>query len=143
MKLASFRDEPSGFGVAFCGEGVRVASVVLSASVNSERQIEAELARLKSAHVPEERSVGFMLACIGRGENFYGGQQNVESKAFRKFFPTTPLIGLFGNGEIGFDHVPDYSKPVVVSANSATADYSETDQLYHSYTTIFVIVSFP
>lgn len=135
-----FRDEPSGLGVAFCGgRDLRVASVVLQANINNEKLVEAELSRLRAAHVPERRSVGFMFACIGRGENFYGGRENVESKAFRKLFPTTPLLGFFGNGEIGFEHLPDYSD---MSCTSPATDYS-TIKLYHSYTTIFVIISFP
>lgn len=134
------QDEPSGLGVAFCGgRDLRVASVVLQANINNEKLVEAELSRLRAAHLPERRSVGFMFACIGRGENFYGGRENVESKAFRKLFPTTPLLGFFGNGEIGFDHLPDYSD---MSCTLPATDYS-TIKLYHSYTTIFVIISFP
>jgi hypothetical protein len=51
-------------------------------------------------------SVGLMFACVGRGRHHYRGKRNVESVAFRKHFPKTPLLGYFGSGEIGFKILP-------------------------------------
>lgn len=51
-------------------------------------------------------SIGLMFACVGRGRHHYQGKRNVESAAFRRHFPRTPLLGYFGNGEIGFKLLP-------------------------------------
>jgi hypothetical protein len=51
-------------------------------------------------------SIGLMFACVGRGRHHYKGKRNVESAAFRRHFPKTPLLGYFGNGEIGFKLLP-------------------------------------
>lgn len=55
-------------------------------------------------------SVGLMFACVGRGRDHYRGKRNVESAAFRRHFPKTPLLGYFGNGEIGFKLLPGKGK---------------------------------
>jgi small ligand-binding sensory domain FIST len=41
-----------------------------------------------------------MFACLGRGEGLYG-QADVDSGAFRRWFPQISLSGFFCNGEIG------------------------------------------
>lgn len=46
-----------------------------------------------------------MFACAGRGKHWFG-KRNVESESFRRHFPNTPLLGAFGNGEIGYKYLP-------------------------------------
>lgn len=42
---------------------------------------------------------GLMLSCIGRGPLFYGGEDR-DRLAFCEQFPDTPLLGIYGNGQI-------------------------------------------
>ncbi|ESP00670.1 hypothetical protein LOTGIDRAFT_77680, partial [Lottia gigantea] len=86
--------------VAFCGDSVQVASVIIQESVSEPAEVENCMKKLKSHELSEKRSVAFMYACVGRGEMHYSAP-NVESSIFRKHFPKTPILGLFGNGEIG------------------------------------------
>ena len=135
-------------GVAFCGESIKMASVVLRSSVRNPKDVETTLQKLKNAKVPEENSIAFMFACIGRGHSYYDNQQNVEADAFHKMFPKTPLFGFFGNGEVGFDYLPNYSREdgdPSYSVMNHTPDGSpyawEAPEIHHSYTTIFVLMS--
>lgn len=51
---------------------------------------------------------GLMLSCIGRGPLFYGGEDR-DRLAFCEQFPDTPLLGIYGNGQIapagGINHL--------------------------------------
>ena len=87
-------------------------------------------------------SIGFMVACVARGSNLHG-QSGVESAIFRKHFPTTPLLGFFGNGEIGVNSLEvEPSNPSFQSNEPSAAKKSRTAYL-HSYATTFTVVSFP
>ena len=79
--------------------------MLLSEDVSDERTADAAMQRLKAADIPEQSTVGFMFACVGRGSQYYRARKNVEADAFRKFFPSVPLFGFFGNGEIGCDRI--------------------------------------
>lgn len=111
-----------------------MAAVIIEQSVTDAEGAEERIKILKQHGLREENSFAFMFACLGRGEGLYG-ESNVESSLFRRYFPKTPLIGLFGNGEIGFDHVT--SVPTVQDE----APSANVSSLYHGYTTIFVLVS--
>ena len=136
-----------GLGVTFCGANIKVASVVLESTVDSPAVVEQRLGCLKSADIPEVGSVAFMFACIGRGQHFFKGLMDVESSAFRKLFPTTPLFGFFGNGEIGFDSPPGVGNREngdtdgVIGINDEALAVETV--LHHSYSTIFVLLSLP
>lgn len=134
-------------GVAFCGENIKMASVVLRSDVQTPADVETSLKKLKDAKIPEDsNTICFMFACIGRGQGYYDGKQNVEADAFHKLFPNTPLFGFFGNGEVGFDYLPDYSKSASEQDNTVRGQFSnngpyDTPEIHHSYTTIFVLMS--
>lgn len=84
-----------------------------------------------------------MFACVGRGKYFHEGVENVESKLFRKVFPNTPLFGFFGNGEIGYDYLPNYQSENLDS--HYRPDCSESlreNEMFHGYSSIFVVLSF-
>ena len=144
-------------GLIFAGEGVEAASVLLDSSVRKEKDVERLLSRLKGPWLGGgSRTCAFMFACCGRGAGLYRGKKNVESGVFRKLFPTTPLIGCFGGGEIGVEYIPsavpendDGERP----AKRAKVDDGDgdgekekkllsSDDLLHSYTTVFVMLSF-
>lgn len=118
-------------GLALSGPKVQGASVLLDQDISTPKEAEATIRRLKAAKIPERNTLGFMFACVGRGQNYYNNQANVEADAFRKVFPNTPLFGLFGNGEIGCDRIikDDY-----------TLCDTDIDSLQHEYTTVMTLV---
>lgn len=119
------------------GQNVQVASVIISETINNANDSEECVKKLKAHNLPEENSFCFMFACLGRGEGLYG-QSDIESSLFRKHFPKTPLIGLFGNGEIGFETVnngiPQLEEPEMKKKKAPV-------KLYHSFTTVLVLIS--
>ncbi|XP_020510712.1 F-box only protein 22 [Labrus bergylta] len=118
-------------GLALSGPKVQGASVLLDQDVTNPKEAEATIRRLKAAKIPERNTIGFMFACVGRGQNYYNNQANVEADAFHKVFPNTPLFGLFGNGEIGCDRI--------VKDDYTLCD-TDTDRLQHEYTTVMTLV---
>lgn len=118
-------------GLTLSGSKVQGASVLLDQDVTNPQSAEATIRRLKAAKIPEKNTIGLMFACLGRGQNYYNNQSNVEADAFRKVFPNIPLFGLFGNGEIGCDRIikDDY-----------TLCDTDSDGLQHEYTTVMTLV---
>ncbi|XP_030043260.1 F-box only protein 22 [Microcaecilia unicolor] len=129
------KDSIGVVGLAFSGSKVQGATVLLAQEVYDERTAEACMQRLKSANVPEHNTIGFMFACVGRGQQYYKNKTNVEADAFRKYFPTVPLFGFFGNGEIGCDRI--------VTGNFILRECNEVkDDLLHGYTTVMTLIHF-
>ncbi|XP_006142660.2 F-box only protein 22 [Tupaia chinensis] len=121
-------------GLSFSGPRIQSATVLLNEDVSDEKAAEAAMQRLRAANIPEQNTVGFMFACVGRGFQHYRARGNVEADAFRKFFPSVPLFGFFGNGEIGCDRI--------VTGNFTLRRCTEVrgDDLFHSYTTIMALI---
>jgi len=137
----------SGLGIAFCGNNLHVTSVLLQADVSQEADIKKCLQRLSpSGSPPRGKSVGLMFACMGRGRHFYGGTVGVESSVFRGLYPHVPLFGFFGNGEIGYDFPLAADDRCSMSgrspAGAGDGDDSVMPQIYHSFTTVFVLLCF-
>lgn len=148
--VVSNSEMASGLGIAFTGSNLRVTSAVLHADVSQPADIEKCLLRLGSAGTPPRgRSVGLMFACMGRGRHFYSGTVGVESAVFKRLYPGVPLFGFFGGGEIGYEFprmtssrcCTDGSLPSG-AGDGADGDDDAVPQMYHSYTTIFVLLSF-
>lgn len=118
-------------GLALSGPKVQGASVLLDQDIGTPKAAEETIRRLKAAKIPERNTLGFMFACVGRGQNYYNNQSNVEADAFHRVFPNTPLFGLFGNGEIGCDRI--------VKDDYTLCD-TEMDSLQHEYTTVMTLV---
>ncbi|KAM3624983.1 uncharacterized protein V6R79_004897 [Siganus canaliculatus] len=118
-------------GLALSGPKVQGASVLLDQDISNPKDAEVTIQRLKAAKIPERNTLGFMFACLGRGQNYYSNQSNVEADAFHKVFPNTPLFGLFGNGEIGCDRI--------VKEDYTLCD-TDTERLQHEYTTVMTLV---
>ncbi|XP_076465212.1 F-box only protein 22-like [Babylonia areolata] len=121
--------------VVFQGRDVKVACVKLDEAVAEEGKAEEVIERLKekTRAFPLERSLAFMYACLARGYHLYS-KHNVETSLFRKHFPHTPLLGLFGNGEIGCDF------PFPDGLGEGARDGVD---LQHAYTTFIAVVSLP
>lgn len=117
-------------GLALSGPKVQGASVLLDQGINNPKEAESTIRRLKAAKIPERNTLGFMFACVGRGQNYYN-QANVEADAFHKVFPNTPLFGLFGNGELGCDRI--------VKDDYTLCD-ADMGSLQHEYTTVMTLV---
>lgn len=113
------------------GERVHVASVMFPPYLSTKEDADTVVQSLKdkTKHFPLNHAIAFMFACVARGMQCYGSY-NVESSAFRKHFPTIPVFGFFGNGEIGFEF--------------PRQEMSEKGpDLFHSYTTFIVLLALP
>ncbi|XP_007906372.2 F-box only protein 22 [Callorhinchus milii] len=122
-------------GLAFSGRPIQAASVLLGEDVDTPESVEAAMQRLKAANIPESNTVGFMFTCIGRGQDYYSNKENVEADAFRKQFPTIPLFGFFGNGEIGCDRIVTENFSLRECSNS-----KDCNELFHDYTTVMALI---
>ncbi|CAL1544304.1 unnamed protein product [Lymnaea stagnalis] len=152
-------------GLAFCGDGIQVASVLIRNEVEEEAEVDAVIKKLTEYKFPLHHSFGLMYACVGRGMHVYS-KPNVESSIFRKYFPNTPLLGFFGNGEIGCcyppanrsspsSHVDDVDGGIRLTAAQMKRRRAnmETDKqdlemkhppkLLHAYTTVMCLISLP
>ncbi|NXK95138.1 FBX22 protein, partial [Formicarius rufipectus] len=122
-------------GLAFSGPQIQSATVLLDQDVADERTADAAMQRLKAANIPEHNTVGFMFACVGRGYRHYKTKRNMEADVFRKFFPSVPLFGFFGHGEIGCDRI--------VTGNFVLRECNDIkDDLLHGYTTVMTLIHF-
>ncbi|KAK3792869.1 hypothetical protein RRG08_039803 [Elysia crispata] len=107
-------------GFALCGSNVQVASALIKSGIDTEEDVNEVVRSLKDHNLPLDHSFGLMYACVGRGTNVYDSP-NVESSVFRKHFPTTPLLGFFGNGEIGCNY-PTPALPLSVNSNGVSGN---------------------
>ncbi|KAK3584712.1 hypothetical protein CHS0354_036489 [Potamilus streckersoni] len=126
--------------VAFCGENLHCASIVLEHSTHTPQEIEEKILKLKGCGLPEEKSFAFMFACVARGKAFHQ-KENVESSIFQKHFPKTPLFGFFGNGEIGFTHLTDARNANLRLKMEEGQSKKRLPKLHHSYSSVFCLVS--
>lgn len=65
----------------------------------AERDMRMTLDRLESQHTTPP-DFGLFFPCMGRGPYFYGGIDR-DLELVKQRFPGMPLIGFYGNGEIG------------------------------------------
>ncbi len=143
--LTAFKHKSGHKGLLFSGKGVRAASVLLDPHVKSEKQVEETLTKLKKANLSENNSCAMMFACCGRGKHHYNGKKDVESRAFKKLFPTTPLIGVFGYGEIGATYISNDEEDVPQDPKEKRRRSDVAEEFlhfYHSYCSVFIMLSF-
>ena len=129
----------SGCGscVAFCGDGVEAASIVIKPK-DKEAEIESKLKLFQETGLMKDKCFAFMFACVARGYYLYK-KYNVESLIFNKMYPDVPLLGVFGNGEIGMDYLPNIPSDHQVLRIGKLVRARK--KYLHSYTTIFVLIS--
>ncbi|XP_059093272.1 F-box only protein 22-like [Tigriopus californicus] len=121
-------------GLLFAGPNVNVASKILNQSMRTEKKVRTALSEFKASGLNLANAVGFMFACTGRGRGFHRGKKNMESGIFNELYPSVPLIGIFGNGEIGIDFCSStHVEPTVPISQS---------KCVLSYTSVFLVVSF-
>ncbi|KAG7156569.1 F-box only protein 22-like [Homarus americanus] len=136
----------SSFGVAVSGPNVMAASVIIPKYVDNPKVFEEYMKELKSCGLPEDQSVAFMFTCCGRGYYWYRRRgkpwfdyDNVETKAFRQFFPNTPIFGFFGGGEIGLNHLPKFSRQ---EEDERAPPKKRKKKMFHQVSTVIVLLSF-
>ncbi|XP_008217695.1 F-box only protein 22-like [Nasonia vitripennis] len=96
-------------------------SLVIPQSCRQELQMIEKLEKLRKNIKLKKLSLGFMFACIERVK-----RKDLEIKVFKKVFPEVPLFGLHGDGECGLD----------------TLSTKRDSELHHSYSTIFLILTY-
>lgn len=142
IRSTSNRKSPSfNCGLALTGDRTRVQirQVVLAPDVRTREAVRAKLKQLKSSHNENcSLSFAFQVSCVARGSEFYNDEVNVECSEFRNLFPQTPLIGIFGNGELGHDYLPDGGSSV---ANEESPTTRTEKDLFLTYSSVFSLVS--
>ncbi len=80
-------------------------------ALTAERDMRATLER-GSHELGDEPAFGVLFPCMGRGPHFFGNRDR-DLDAIRTRFPGLPIIGMYGNGEIGpldgANHLYQYS----------------------------------
>nr|XP_037283164.1 F-box only protein 22-like [Rhipicephalus microplus] len=121
-------------GLSFSGDSVRAASKIVAPTVEGTDRVERELMQFRHESGfdswDKSSTYGYMFACVARGARLHG-KTNVESEVFSRVFPGVPLMGVFGNGEIGLDCVPTNGQKMELVRENC----------FHGYTTVFVLLS--
>ncbi len=77
----------------------------------AERDMRTSIANTVEA-LGNEPDFAFLFPCMGRGPNFFGNRDR-DLELLRERFPSLPIIGIYGNGEIGpldeTNHLYQYS----------------------------------
>lgn len=122
-------------GIVITGDRKRlnVGEVLLDNDVRKREQIRDKLKQLKSLEIKPCFSFAIQISCIARGSNHYNDERNVECSEFRKLFPNTPLIGVFGNGELGHDYLPN--------RNQTISAQQRGKNLFRGYSSVFSLIS--
>lgn len=82
-----------------------------------------------------EQTVALKLSCVGRDQ-----KHALEQDYFRAAFPHTPLIGCYGNGELGISHPP---RPQPADPPRSVKRHRRNPRqqgIMYSYSTVFVYV---
>ena len=107
---------------------LRIQQVVLGNDVCTREAIRDKLKQLQTIDDDRCVSFAFQISCVARGASFYNDEPDVECSEFRRLFPRTPLIGIFGNGELGYDYPSSDRSP-------------KESELFLGYSTVFSLVS--
>ncbi|XP_049940474.1 F-box only protein 22-like [Schistocerca serialis cubense] len=127
-------------GIAFSGNNVHCTSTLLDTDIRCKAEVASLMDEFHGWNLPERNSVAFMFACCGRGK-FHYRCKNMESSVFRTYFPNTPLLGAFVQGEIGRKFFYGKTQESGIEAPKRKR-ISVVDDLLHSYTSVFVHLSF-
>ena len=115
-------------GLAISGNVEAISMVHHGDTADGMRQ---SLKQLRQSGIPcnkDSNTACFMVSCIGRGEKFYNAK-NVETGIFRQEFPGIPVLGFFGNGELGLD------------LHSCEGKLERDGHFLHSYSSVFCLCS--
>lgn len=124
-------------GFVFTGDRKHfdVRQVILGTQIRKREEIREKLNELKTENFTQSKySFAIQISCVARGAEFYDNEKNVECSEFRRLFPQTPLIGIFGNGELGHEYLPE-------KGSKLSKFSSIDDELFHSYSTVYSLFS--
>jgi hypothetical protein len=126
-------------GIVLTGDRnhLNIRQVVLNNQIQTREAIREKLKQLKSIDNQQGLSFGIQVSCVARGSEFYNDEPNVECSEFRNVFPKTPLIGIFGNGELGHDYLPNDNQTSQPEINNNEL----FKNLFHTYSTVFSLIS--
>ncbi|CAF0929090.1 unnamed protein product [Rotaria sordida] len=127
-------------GIVLTGEPnhLSIKQIVLESHIDTRETVKNKLKQLKSIENNQDLSFAIQVSCVARGSEFYHEEKNVECSEFRNLFPKTPLIGIFGNGELGHDYsLNDNQTSTQERINTKT----EIDDIFHAYSTVFSLIS--
>jgi F-box protein 22 len=110
---------------------LNIHQIVLKNHIHKREDIKNKLKQLKSIENKSYLSFAIQISCVARGCDFYNDEHSVECSEFRNLFPNTPLIGIFGNGEIGHDYLP----------NEDQQNPQTNKDLFLTYSTVFSLIS--
>lgn len=119
-------------------EHLNVKQVLLKSLKDTRETIREKLKQLQSTEYHNCLSFGIQVSCVGRGAGIYNNEKNVECSEFKNLFPKTPLIGIFGNGEVGNEYLSNDNQP---SQNDASSIDEKVMNACHSYSTVFSLIS--
>ncbi|XP_044012339.1 F-box only protein 22-like [Aphidius gifuensis] len=121
-------EEINSIAILISGSKIDSWSIVIRSRRNDKNIVEERLLEMKS-NIKSlfKHTIGFMYACVGRGERFYS-EKNVESSLFKKVFPNIPLVGCFGSGG-------EYGTTTVGSE-------AGTGNKFYQYSTAFMILTY-
>jgi hypothetical protein len=129
-----------GFVLTGDRQHLRIRQVVLEQHISTREAIRDRLKQLAfTDEQPSTMSFGVQVSCVARGSDFYQQQSNVECNEFRQLYPRTPLIGIFGKGELGHDYLPNSDGKL---PNDASLTHSRSvNDLFRTYSSVFSHIS--
>ncbi|UJR23185.1 hypothetical protein I4U23_026204 [Adineta vaga] len=124
-------NNPCGIVLTGNRNHLNIRQILLNNHIQTREAIREKLKELKSVENQQcSHSFAIQVSCVARGLDFYNQESNVECSEFRNLFPKTPLIGIFGDGELGHNYLSNEdSKP------------SSFNDISHSYSTVFSLIS--
>lgn len=127
-------------GIVLTGDPkhLNIQQIVLETDVNTREAVRDKLKQFRPIDNNACLSFGIQISCVGRGSDFYNDEKHVECSEFRKLFPNTPLIGIFGNGELGHDYLLNDNE---TSQQKRKTTKQVANDLYHTYSTVFSLIS--
>jgi hypothetical protein len=128
-------------GIVITGDTKRlhIGEVLLENHIRTREQIREKLKELKYIENQQSLSFAIQISCIARGSNYYNDEQNVECSEFRSLFPNTPIIGVFCNGELGHDYLPNYNHQTTQQQPMKIKEKGKN--LFRGYSTVFSVIS--
>ncbi|CAF2464080.1 unnamed protein product [Rotaria sp. Silwood2] len=127
-------------GIVLTGDPnhLNIKQIVLESHIDTREGVRDKLKQLKSIENNQCLSFAIQVSCVARGSDFYHEEKNVECSEFRNLFPKTPLIGIFGNGELGHDYSLNDNQ---TSERERTNIKTEIDDVFHTYSTVYSLIS--
>lgn len=110
-------------------------SLILESSDWAKTKIQSSINEFSKSIPHFEHSVAIKLSCVGRDQ-----KHELEQQYFRVAFPTTRMVGCYGNGELGINHPPRPDPEESPKVKRHRLDPGPQFGVMYSYSTIFVYI---